>query len=124
MKLLSLTLLFSLLIAGSFGTENVYHFDPSRLINMSDVEHPGKCFYEGLILSEGEEGRPQGKCELVMCGAKGYGSIDGCDQYPIILEPPCWWGDVENPDATFPDCCMRKVICPERSDRRYGYGRY
>ncbi|XP_073820459.1 uncharacterized protein [Musca autumnalis] len=111
MRLLSLALL-CLLIAGAIGR--------GLKSNSSDAEHPGKCVYEDLILSPGEEGQPKGKCQRFTCGKDLVGHIESCDYRFIILEPPCWWGDLQNPEFKYPDCCMRKVICPERS----GFGDY
>ncbi|XP_073820454.1 uncharacterized protein [Musca autumnalis] len=101
MKLLSLALLFALLIAGSYS---------------SDPEHPGKCVYEDLILSPGEDGQPKGKCERIMCGEDLVGEVVSCDQILMEPVPPCWWGEEANPGVEFPACCGKKLICPEQSN--------
>ncbi|XP_061396179.1 uncharacterized protein LOC133331820 [Musca vetustissima] len=110
MKFLSLSILFGLLIVGAFG-KGVKSF-------YGNAEHPGKCVYKDLILSPGEQGKPKGECQRFTCEADLKGDIENCDYRFIILEPPCWWGEIENPDLSFPKCCMRKVICPEEDNEQ------
>uniref|UniRef100_A0A1I8NAZ2 Single domain-containing protein n=2 Tax=Musca domestica TaxID=7370 RepID=A0A1I8NAZ2_MUSDO len=109
MKFLSLVLVFCLLsVVGTFAKslESFYGM----------TEHPGKCVYEDLIIAPGETAKPKGKCQRFSCGEELVGHIQSCDYRYIILEPPCWWGDIENPDLDYPSCCMRKIICPETDD--------
>ncbi|XP_075144660.1 uncharacterized protein LOC142219662 [Haematobia irritans] len=73
----------------------------------------GKCQYLDLILSPGQQGKPKGKCENYICDKSLEGRVEPCDYNLIVLEPPCWWGEIEDVNKPFPDCCMRKVICPE-----------
>ncbi|XP_073820444.1 uncharacterized protein [Musca autumnalis] len=74
-----------------------------------DAAHPGKCVYNELILSAGEEGYPKGECVRLLCGANSFGTIQGCGVESA--EPPCKLGDYKNPNGRYPECCERHVIC-------------
>uniref|UniRef100_A0A1I8NKQ4 Single domain-containing protein n=1 Tax=Musca domestica TaxID=7370 RepID=A0A1I8NKQ4_MUSDO len=79
---------------------------------ITDLDHPGKCVYEGLILSPGEDGYPKGQCMHVMCStADGSGTVHTCGS--LGTSPPCYLGNYTNPTANYPECCFREVICPE-----------
>ncbi|XP_013116914.2 uncharacterized protein LOC106094258 [Stomoxys calcitrans] len=102
MKISTVALLFAFAI-GTLATGTTYE----------SSEHPGKCVYSDLVLLPGEHGKPAGKCEQFHCEAGFKGRIEPCDYRFIILEPPCWWGEIEDHSKPYPECCMRKVICPK-----------
>ncbi|XP_059219961.1 uncharacterized protein LOC106094262 isoform X1 [Stomoxys calcitrans] len=79
------------------------------------LEHPGKCVYEDLVLSPGEEGKPKGQCIRFMCrDDNGYGEIHGCGAYAPM--PNCEFGDYINLDAPYGECCRRHEICNENAE--------
>uniref|UniRef100_A0A1I8PUX8 Single domain-containing protein n=1 Tax=Stomoxys calcitrans TaxID=35570 RepID=A0A1I8PUX8_STOCA len=76
----------------------------------NDPKHPGKCVYEDLVLSPGEEGKPKGQCIRFMCrDDNGYGEIHGCGASAPM--PNCEFGDYINLDAPYGECCRRHEIC-------------
>ncbi|XP_058975782.1 uncharacterized protein LOC131801276 [Musca domestica] len=76
-----------------------------------DPDHPGKCFFGGLVLEPGKEGQIPGKCKRFLCNrADGLGVVQGCGTQGV--KAPCTLGDHVNANAPYPDCCKRKVICP------------
>ncbi|XP_013116916.1 uncharacterized protein LOC106094260 [Stomoxys calcitrans] len=75
-----------------------------------DAAHPGKCVYDGLVLSSGEEGKVKGKCIRVLCGKEGFARIQGCGTQSVA--PPCVMGDYINLDAPYGECCKRHITCP------------
>ncbi|XP_061396178.1 uncharacterized protein LOC133331819 [Musca vetustissima] len=105
MKFLTFTVLFGLFVVGAIGkgVETSYRSE----------EHPGKCVYKDLILSPGEVGLPKGECQRFTCQEKLTGKIRTCDDIKFIVEPPCRAGDFENNGLPYPQCCMRKVVCPD-----------
>ncbi|XP_005188177.1 uncharacterized protein LOC101895439 [Musca domestica] len=106
MKLFGLVVVISIL-CGSFAAVMV--------AKMGDPEHPGKCVYNGLILSPGESGYPEGRCLRVLCfGADGSGRIHTCGSQGA--QPPCVMGDYMYPDAQYPKCCEKEIICPDNVD--------
>ncbi|XP_059219396.1 uncharacterized protein LOC106094261 [Stomoxys calcitrans] len=103
MQFLNITVLLAIAFVGSLATKPSY----------GNSEHLGKCVYLDLILSPGEHAKPATKCERFHCEEGLKGRVEPCDYSLIILEPPCWWSDeLEDPNQPFPQCCMRKVICP------------
>ncbi|XP_059219013.1 uncharacterized protein LOC131995102 [Stomoxys calcitrans] len=92
------------LLAVSFSTHIGYYnsYAPAATFE--------KCVYRDLILSPGESGQPEGCCECFYCGPNQRGFIERCNE--IIVNLPCHLGEYTNPEATFPQCCERNVICP------------
>ncbi|XP_073820455.1 complement inhibitor CirpT3-like [Musca autumnalis] len=102
MKLFGFLIIFSI-ICSNFA---VYVF-----VNMADPEHPGRCVYEGIILSPGESRYPEGKCILVSCyGADGSGSIESCMGEADMSR--CFVETYDpNPHGQYPHCCEKQIIC-------------
>uniref|UniRef100_A0A1L8E999 Putative secreted protein n=1 Tax=Haematobia irritans TaxID=7368 RepID=A0A1L8E999_HAEIR len=78
--------------------------------NYRNICHRDKCVYRELGLSPGEQRQPWGRCECFYCAPGQRGLVESCNE--IIVNPPCRVGGFTNPNATFPYCCQREVICP------------
>uniref|UniRef100_A0A1I8NMG6 Single domain-containing protein n=1 Tax=Stomoxys calcitrans TaxID=35570 RepID=A0A1I8NMG6_STOCA len=101
MKFLVFTAFVTLFTVG-FAYQSVgYYNDPA---------HPGKCVYQGMVLSPGEEGKVKGKCVSMLCANEdGLATVLGCPEE--YVGPPCKLGDFVNIDAAYGECCRRHVIC-------------
>ncbi|XP_005188179.1 uncharacterized protein LOC101895793 [Musca domestica] len=102
MKSLILVLLFAL-ISTTFSAEISGYF--------SDADFPGACYYDDLLVWPDDMGHPKnGKCERLYClNEEGYGKLLSCG----VSKPPlgCKFGDVIAPNANYPDCCKREIVC-------------
>ncbi|XP_013114432.1 uncharacterized protein LOC106092198 [Stomoxys calcitrans] len=104
MKFLLATLLVALFAASGLASELLGLF--------ADPANPGKCVYDDLILSPGEEGDIKGECSLLLCSNElGLGKIQGCGIESV--EEPCTMGDFIDSSAPYPDCCKQEIICPK-----------
>uniref|UniRef100_A0A1I8NLK4 Single domain-containing protein n=1 Tax=Stomoxys calcitrans TaxID=35570 RepID=A0A1I8NLK4_STOCA len=75
------------------------------------LDHPGKCVFEDLVLSPGEEGQPRGSCLRLSCKQRdGLGSLKLCSPAQPA-KPNCKVGGLINPSGVYPSCCERQVIC-------------
>ncbi|XP_037806389.1 uncharacterized protein LOC119600307 [Lucilia sericata] len=75
----------------------------------TDPAHPGKCVYEDVILSPGEEAKLPGQCARFSCGENSFATIQGCG---VMLPPPgCHYGDFIDSSAPYSDCCEKELIC-------------
>ncbi|XP_073820447.1 U-scoloptoxin(16)-Ssd1a-like [Musca autumnalis] len=102
MKYLLIILLFALVGATLAAEISGYFYDP---------DYPGTCVYDDLMVWPDDMGHPNnGKCERIYClNEEGYGRLLSCGIQKIPTG--CKLGDVIKPDATYPDCCKREVIC-------------
>ncbi|XP_073820456.1 uncharacterized protein [Musca autumnalis] len=104
MKLFGFLIIFSIICS---------NFAAAVFVQMADPEHPGKCVYEGLILSPGKSGYPEGKCIQVFCyGDDGSGRIQSCMGEADMSRCTVITNDYVNPSAHYPDCCEEHIICP------------
>ncbi|KNC28168.1 hypothetical protein FF38_04347 [Lucilia cuprina] len=74
-----------------------------------DPAHPGKCVYQGLVLSAGEEGKIPGACARMLCGSNSFAEVQTCG---VMVPPPgCHYGDYIDINAPYAKCCEKKMIC-------------
>ncbi|XP_073820439.1 uncharacterized protein [Musca autumnalis] len=103
MKLFGFLIIFSI-ICSTFAVTTV--------VKMADPEHPGKCVYEGLILSHTETGYPEGKCMHVQCYANdGIALIRTCMGEADMSRCFVRTRDYINPGALYPECCKEEMVC-------------
>ncbi|XP_073820440.1 uncharacterized protein [Musca autumnalis] len=103
MKLFGFLIIFSIICST---------FVVTTVVEMTDPEHPGKCVYEGLILSDGQSVHPEGKCILVQCYANGgIGMIHTCMGEADMSRCFVRTRDYINPGALYPECCEEEMVC-------------
>ncbi|XP_065354347.1 uncharacterized protein LOC135948820 [Calliphora vicina] len=74
-----------------------------------DPAHPGKCVYEKLVLSAGEEAKLPNRCARFICENDSFGSIQTCG---VMAPPPgCKFTEYINIDAPYSECCAKKLVC-------------
>ncbi|KAM7361533.1 uncharacterized protein ACRADG_012538 [Cochliomyia hominivorax] len=101
MKFLIVVLFILSVCAVSFASEAVGFF--------RDPAHPGKCVYENLILSPGEEAKIPNDCGRILCGDDGFATIQTCG---VMGAPPgCKYTDYIDINAPYAECCERKLVC-------------
>ncbi|XP_023170378.1 uncharacterized protein LOC111599078 [Drosophila hydei] len=77
-------------------------------------EYPNKCVINPpngtrLVINSEETVRYPGKCAEIYCGRNSWALVYTCrTQYP---PKDCEFGDYININASYPDCCPRRIKC-------------
>ncbi|XP_034667314.1 uncharacterized protein LOC117900892 [Drosophila subobscura] len=79
-----------------------------------DPAYPGRCVIDipssVVLLTAGQAFKlPNLDCTTIFCISDGWGTIFTCEKQ----EPPddCRFSEPLNPDAFYPECCKRRVVC-------------
>ncbi|TMW46342.1 hypothetical protein DOY81_008578, partial [Sarcophaga bullata] len=73
-----ITIFFILSVSSvALASESVGYFKNSA--------YPGKCVYDGLILSPGEKAKLPNQCAQFLCGSGSFGTIQTCG---VMMPPP------------------------------------
>ncbi|EDW64914.2 uncharacterized protein [Drosophila virilis] len=84
-----------------------------------DPAHPGKCYIKpNLILNPGERAKyPDMECARIICAEHSMAEIHTCG---VEAPPPgCKMGATKFPDADYPKCCEREIICVNDCAAKY-----
>nr|ACK44335.1 CG34215-like protein [Drosophila silvestris] len=81
----------------------------SRGVFKNDA-HPGKCYVNAnLIMNLGDTAKyPDMDCARIICENDSMAEIHTCG---VVSITGCTLGAVKFPDADYPKCCEREVIC-------------
>ncbi|XP_032591891.1 uncharacterized protein LOC6562314 isoform X3 [Drosophila grimshawi] len=73
--------------------------------------HLDKCYVNAnLIMNRGDTAKyPDLDCARIICQYNSMAEIHTCG---VVSIEGCTFGAVKFPDADYPDCCEREVICP------------
>ncbi|XP_034097433.1 U-scoloptoxin(16)-Ssd1a-like [Drosophila albomicans] len=77
----------------------------------ADPAHPGKCVVKpNLILNPGQVAQyPAITCARIICEDNSHAQIHTCG---VEAAPPgCHLGEPKFPNADYPKCCQREIIC-------------
>ncbi|XP_065367196.1 uncharacterized protein LOC135959965 [Calliphora vicina] len=75
----------------------------------ADPSHPGQCVLQQLVLSPGAVAKHPDMCAKITCHENSKASIVTC---AVMIAPPgCTVGPVVDPEANYPNCCRKKIIC-------------
>ncbi|XP_037812209.1 uncharacterized protein LOC119603974 [Lucilia sericata] len=75
----------------------------------ADPSHPGQCVLQQLVLSPGAVAKHPEMCAKITCHDNSKASIVTC----ATMIPPegCTVGEPVDPEANYPNCCRKKIIC-------------
>ncbi|EDW39623.1 GL15154 [Drosophila persimilis] len=107
---LKLAIIFGLVLAVRIGAISA----AMSINSYENPGYPGRCVIDTpssvVLLESGQAFKlPNIDCATIFCISNGWGSLFTCEN----KAPPddCRFSDALDPNALYPECCKRRVIC-------------